>query len=370
MAGLASWIGNVFSRGDAGISVPAMDGVLKPNMALDGAEHVFQLPGIDDLAFLEGTVVASAGSALYEVPAKPGRKKARLVASFENEIGFVTALEDGSLAVGILGQGVQIGHPGKFRHIDLAPEISAGMTAAAVLPDGRLAICIGSRGSAAADWKRDLMEHGQSGQVLLLDLKSGEQQLVADRLAYPYGIALHPDGRLIVSESWRHRIIALDIRGGEPPQILLEDLPAYSSRVTPALDGGFWLALFAPRRQLFEFVLREDGFRQDMMANVPPEEWVGPSLAASSRYDHPLQQGSVRQMGVLKPWAPSSSYGLIVKCDASMRPVESWHSRADGRMHGITAVCETGNAVFAAAKGPGILLSLSSHASEPRGKRK
>ena len=370
MGSLVSWANSVFSRGDAGISVPAMDGVLKPNMALDGAEQVSRLPEIDDLAFVEGSIVASAGNALHVVPANSGRKKAGFVASFESEIGFVTALGDGGLAVGVLGQGVQTGVPGGFRKIGLAPDVAGCMTAAAALPDGRLAICIGSRSNSAADWKRDLMEHGQSGQVLLLDVRSGKQQLVADGLAYPYGIAVQTDGRLIVSESWRHRVIALDTRGSRPPEVLLDDLPAYPARLTPASDGGFWLALFAPRRQLFEFVLREDGFRQDMMANVPLGEWVGPSLAAWSRYDHPLQQGSVRQMGLLKPWAPSSSYGLVVKCDSAMRPVKSWHSRADGRMHGVTAVCEAGGNVFAAAKGPGILLSLSSPRLKKGGKGK
>ena len=42
------------------------------------------------------------------------------------------------------------------------------------------------------------------------------------------------------------------------PQAVLSDLPAYPGRIAPARDGGFWLALFAPRNQLVEFVLRED----------------------------------------------------------------------------------------------------------------
>ena len=45
-------------------------------------------------------------------------------------------------------------------------------------------------------------------------------------------------------------------------------------------------------------------------------------------------------MGIHKPWSPSRSYGLVVKLDAQLRPVASFHSRANGRRHGVTAVAE------------------------------
>jgi hypothetical protein len=41
-----------------------------------------------------------------------------------------------------------------------------------------------------------------------------------------------------------------------------------------------------------------------------------------------------------------------------MIPLESWHSRADGTMHGITSVCETAGTTYAASRGSGMLLRL------------
>ena len=36
-------------------------------------------------------------------------------------------------------------------------------------------------------------------------------------------------------------------------------------------------------------------------------------------------------MGMHKPWAPSRSYGLVVRLDAGLQPLASLHSRAERR---------------------------------------
>ncbi len=362
MSGLSSWIANMLPRRDAGISVPAMDGVLKPNNRLEDSPCILNVAGLDDVAPVASGLVLSAGSSLVAFPVPSGGGDVETVSTFQGTIGFLAVLDDGRYAVGVTGQGVYLGLPGDFRLIEFAAELSACMTAATQAADGRLAICIGSRRNTASEWKRDLMEKGRSGCLCLLDLDTGSTVIVAEDLAFPYGVAALADGRLIVAESWRHSIVAIDTASGKRA-VLLEDLPAYPSRLSPALDGGYWLTLFAPRRQLFEFVLREDGFRNEMLQTVDPEEWVGPSLSASTRYDHPLQQGAVRQMGILKPWAPSSSYGLVVRCDENMRPVESLHSRADGALHGMTGICETKDGVFAVARGAGKLVLFTGNSA-------
>jgi hypothetical protein len=41
-----------------------------------------------------------------------------------------------------------------------------------------------------------------------------------------------------------------------------------------------------------------------------------------------------------------------------MRPVASFHSRADGSLHGVTALVESGGALLAGAKGSGAIVRL------------
>ena len=89
---------------------------------------------------------------------------------------------------------------------------------------------------------------------------------------------------------------------------------------TQVLDGGFWLALFAPRNQLVEFVLREDKYRRRMIDGVDPAYWIAPALASGESFLEPIQGGARKKLNRLKPWSPSWSYGLVARCDAAMRP--------------------------------------------------
>jgi hypothetical protein len=63
-------------------------------------------------------------------------------------------------------------------------------------------------------------------------------------------------------------------------------------------------------------------------------------------------------MGVRKPWSPSRSYGLAVRLDAQLRPQASYHSRANGTRHGVTAIAEFAGRILVAAKGGGVILDI------------
>jgi hypothetical protein len=203
------------------------------------------------------------------------------------------------------------------------------------------------------------MEVKATGSVWRVDLASGNAQCLADRLAYPNGILLRDNGRLLVAESWRHRLVELSATAASPVKEVLIDLPGYPSRLAPAPDGGVWLCVFAPRSQLIEFVLREKTYRTRMLAEVEPPYWVAPMLSSNRTFLEPLQGGGIKQMGILKPWAPTRSYGLVIRLDAEMRPTASYHSRADGKRHGITSALQVGNSLLATSKGGDVLITLA-----------
>jgi hypothetical protein len=161
----------------------------------------------------------------------------------------------------------------------------------------------------------------------------------------------------VVSEAWRHRLLRLPAGGGAPVEVLSK-LSGYPARLARAADGGAWLTLFAPRNRLIEFTLLENAYREQMMRDVPREYWIAPALSSGKSFLEPLQCGGVKTMGIHKPWSPSRSYGLVVKLDAQLRPVASFHSRANGSRHGITSVAEVGGRVFAASKGGNAILEI------------
>ena len=137
---------------------------------------------------------------------------------------------------------------------------------------------------------------------------------------------------------------------------VIPNLPGYPARLGPAAGGGFWLSIFALRTHLIEFVLREDDFRDEMMRTITPDYWIAPALATSGDALEPMQSGSIKALGVQKPWAPPRSYGLIARIDDVGEVVESLHSRVGGRYHGVTAARDAAQGLVAISKGRGCAL--------------
>ena len=355
---LKAFTDRLFGRGSAAIAVPVMDGTLKPNRMLDQAQALAELPGIDDIAWDGQTLLASAGPVLWRLQAG-GLVQLR---RFEHDISALACSADGQLAVAL--GGTQI--------LALAPngELLARLDSLAGQPlhavnalawDGEQALLLtdGSREYGPQQWAHDLMTLGQSGRAGRWLPAEGQAQLLADKLAHAYGVLPTAGGGVLVSESWRHRLGA--VRPQQAPAglaPLLSELPGYPSRMAPAADGGFWLSCFVCRTQLVEFVLREPAYRQRMVAEITPAHWIAPALSSGHSFLEPLQGAGVKNMGVLKPWAPPRSYGLVLKVSADGHVLASLHSQVDGHHHGITAVLEQGGQLYAASKGSGRLLRV------------
>jgi hypothetical protein len=352
---------------EIGSAVPMMDGPLKPNTALDAAPVVLRLPEIDNLVAGPGGLLASQGPSLLALAPSGDVLVPEQRQVFEGPIACLAADPQGAVAVGIDGIGIRVVGG---RHDGAAvSELGSGAvlrspTAAVFADPDTLLIANGAADVPAAEWKRDLMNRRASGSVWRVTLSGKPQaaQLTRD-LAFPNGLALAKDGKLLVSEAWRHRIVAVDARSEQTPRVVLSDLPAYPSRIAPAEGGGYWLALFAPRNQLVEFVLREEGYRRRMVATIDPAYWIAPALSSGASFLEPIQGGARKKLNMRKPWSPSWSYGLVVRCDAAMRPVASFHSRADGSIHGVTSLVETNGRLLVGARGSGTVVALNPDAA-------
>ena len=357
---------NFRGGGEAAVTVPPMDGALRPNRRIEEAPALVSIAVPDNLVASEAGCHFSSGGAVLSLD--PARGKTAELRRFAHDISALALGPDGAMAVGLDGGGVVIiGGPHDGRMLKtLSGQPLTCPTALLFAPDGDLLVALGSATRLPQDWKRDLMERAATGSVWRVDPATGVATLLADRLAWPCGLAIAPDGAVAVSESWRHRIVLI---GGVPIHAVLDDLPGYPARLAPAAGGGYWLAVFAPRNQMIEFVLREPEFRTRMMDEIDPDYWVAPSLKASSTFLEPLQGGAQKHLGMLKPWAPAMSAGLCVRLDRAFQPRFSLQSRADGGTHGITAVVEFGEQVFATAKGDGVVVALPLADVDDRGGR-
>lgn len=341
-------------RGEATIAVPSFDGALKPNQMLESADIVLECAAPEDLACGNGRLYLADGHRLVDL----GGSAPRVLRSFDAPISAICLLPDGGLAVALAGREVHV-YATASAHTPSALFTDPGfcaINALAVAGDGSLIATDGSMQRGVDDWARDLMELGRSGRVFRLDPVTGSVVPLASRLGYAFG-ACADGADLLVSESWRHRVIA--VAPGGATRIVLAHLPVYPSRLSPAAGGGYWLTAFAARTQLVEFVLREPGYRQRMMAEIDPAFWVVPRLRSGQSFKEPMQGAHLKTMGVIKPWAPPRSYGLVIRLDARGTPIYSLHSRVDGHNHGIVAAIEANGDLVMIAKGPGRILRLS-----------
>jgi hypothetical protein len=339
-------------RGKA-VTIPPMDGALKPNTALDDAPIALEVEAPDNLCSDGESLIFSSGERVFALAGD----KVEEVQSFDAPVTALAVSPTGDLAIGLdNGELGLIPRNGSPRDLPATANLACP-TALAFDQSGALYVAQGSARHRPSDWAVDLMSKNAFGSVWRLDLTGrGSAKMIVQGLAFPNGLLADRES-VIVSESWQHRVIRLAVSGTQKP--ILEKLPGYPAKLAPAGDGGVWLALFAPRNRLIEFTLMEDAYREQMMRDVPREYWIAPALGSGGNFLEPLQCGGVKTMGIHKPWSPSRSYGLVVKLDAQLRPVASLHSRANGRRHGITSVAEVKGRVFAASKGGHAILEIA-----------
>lgn len=334
-------------------AVPVMDGPLRPNRLLDDGVQRLALPGVDCLVATAGGLLCSQGADLVTLAhdfSETGRDR------MPAPITCLAVSPDGTLAIGLDGLGILLrGGP----HAGTMLTTALGCPTAATFVDrDTLVVTNGSAALPASQWKRDLMGKGASGSVWRFHLAQGDAKRLADGLAFPSGVVSDGGAGLFVSEAWRHRIVRLDLERPSSPNIVLDELPAYPGRIAVAAAGGFWLALFAPRNALVEFVLNEKLYRARMMEQLDPDHWIAPALVSGRSFLEPIQGGARKKLNQLQPWSPSWSYGLVARTNGAFALIDSFHSRADGQVHGVTSVCESNGRLLIGAKGAGRIVEI------------
>jgi len=339
-----------FGRGASAVTVPPLDGALLPNRLLDEAPLRIACQGVSNIALTRTGVLLAADNRLIQLNSNGSLDAWR---EFGHSISCLGG-DDDAIAVGFDNGEVEV-FGGPLDGFKVSRQAGIRCPTAATISGEWIYLCEGSRSRAPSDWRHDLMERNATGSVWSVNARTGQADRLATRLAYPNGIVKAGED-LIVSESWKHRLIRITL-GGQIEEVLT-DLPGYPGRITRRPDGGYLLALFAPRSQLVEFVLREHRFRRRMLETIDPDHWIAPSLRSGRTFYEPLQGGGVKHLGILKPWSPTRSFGVLAVLDTNFQPVSSYHSRADGKTHGITGAAEIGGLIFAVAAGDDVVVGL------------
>ena len=352
LLGLREWISPSSVRRP---SVPPMDAGLRPNDLLDKARELTPAGQheADDVAVLpDGRVWFSAGSSVWSASARGSR----VVAELGGPVGALAQDGDGVLAA-VEGRGVlHVAGDGTVTESCVDPLVQHCVTALTVSSGTDLLVCVGSTAYDVSGWGRALLAGDRSGA--LVTVIGGLAAVAAQGLAWPSGVARDGDDAVLVSLSFAHTIERRALgRLGQPGKRLLGNLPFYPGRIRESV-GGWAVAAPYVRNRATELVLDEPELCRDLAKEVSEGEWPVPRLRLQNPYRDPLQLGQLRVLGVLKPWAPARSYGLVLTLGRDGRVQSSYHSRVDGSRHGVTGVVESDGRLIVAARGARCLLDL------------
>jgi hypothetical protein len=352
ISGLARVFDAVLGRGESAITVPALDGALRPNRKLDEAWERVAIDCPSGIISCPGGVLVSNANQIHRLDAGGAWTL------FHQADGSITCLGDAGdgIAIGFENGDVEM-VGGRFDGVKFEAVSGARCPTAIAGAEDGLFVCHGSSSNPPSAWQRDLLERNGSGSVWLLDPTSGDRHRLANRLAFPAGIIVNQE-MLVVSESWKNRIVRLDRQTGKLIDAPLGDLPGYPGQISRDGERGYFLSVFAPRSQLLEFILREPGYKRHMLSEIDPRYWVAPTYRAGRSFYEPMQGGGVKQLGILKPWAPTLSFGMVVHMDENCLPLESFQSRADGSTHGVVGAALVGDNLYVASRGNNVIARL------------
>jgi hypothetical protein len=332
-----------------------MDAGLTPNDALDEFDLVFEHQDFapeDVIIDTSARVLVSSGREVVDLSSGSPTS----FASLPGEVLGLCAAPDGRILACVDGIGlVGVNRDGTLATLIDAGERSLGPLSSVSTLGDEIFVTESSSAGAWADWPRNLMEKAATGAVWRLT-SQGHLEKISSGLAWPYGMAFDGADRMLVSESWRHQLVAIQPSTGRVTTVV-DRLPAYPARLHARASGEIDVAFFAARNNLVELVLREDEFRAEMMATIPMEDWIRPALQSTRSVREPLQIGRVVNLGTIKPWAPPRSYGLIATLAGNDELVESSHARPGSSRHGTTAVTSDGSRQFVASRGGRSLLA-------------
>lgn len=333
---IKSKINQFLGRGTSSIFVPPMDGHLKANDILDKTEVLCEIEKIDNLTAFGDHIYASSQNKFLKI----NKNTPEIIQTFDHEITAIAFGNKGMVAIGLSNNTLLCYDVNRKR---ITAEVEFECVTALLFWDAEtLIVASGSQKFSAPDWRSDLMNLGSTGSLWVFSVESSRKKYLVGDLKWPAGLCKLND-KLVFSEAWKHAVNLIEFTPGSDFEIhsnqeILSRLPGYPSRMVTTQDNCIWLCLFAPRNQLIEFVLTEKDYRTKMLSQVDERFWIAPSFRSGLDFREPLQGGGVKMMGVLKPWAPAFSYGLVVKLDRNFQPEKSLHSRADGQVHGVTSV--------------------------------
>jgi hypothetical protein len=334
---------------------PAMtlEGILGPNSRIDDAQGAAVPEPKSVCLAADGSLLLSSGNRVLSLARWGDEPQAW--AEFGGPVSALACGPGGAVAVGLEGGGLAVLDPaGKPTGGWNSPVEAGSIADLAFLSGDEIAVVDHGYSDDHAVMSVAPWDYASRGRILVAG-KSGGSRVLASGLHCPMGACLDASGRLLVTLFERASVVEAE------GTVRRTRFPGYVGRLRK-IDGGYAMACLSRRDPLIEFLKTERGFVDEMKARIAPRHWIAPRQDPEFRHDFPIELGAGRLFGEVKPWAPSFSYGLVIELDEQLMPVASAHSRANGRRHAISDVCQWNGDLIAVSRASGEILNLGSAA--------
>ena len=114
----------------------------------------------------------------------------------------------------------------------------------------------------------EIMESKGTGRVLAYDPRTLQTRIISKNLVFPNGVAMHPDGSVLVNETGRYRTIKIDPETGRMTD-WITNLPGFPDNINPGPNGTYLLGIISPRSQWLDENAGKPGARKLAM-RLPP----------------------------------------------------------------------------------------------------
>lgn len=166
--------------------------------------------------------------------------------------------------------------------IDFADDLDIGPDGTIYFSDASTKFGAKASGSTMAGSLLEIMESRGTGRVLAYNPRTRQTRILADGLVFPNGIAMHPDGSVLVIETGRYRVLKINPDTGTMTN-WISNLPGFPDNINPGPDGTFLMGLISPRSEWLDANAGNPGMRKLAM-RLPPA--MRPKAVA---YGHVIQ---------------------------------------------------------------------------------
>lgn len=173
----------------------------------------------------------------------------------------------------------------------------------AVAPDGIIYLTTTATGRSLDDFYLEVLEHKGSGLIIRYDPQAKEARVLASGLQMANGIAVTPDGSLLVAESATYGLGLFGRNGNRIAS--LQGLPGFTGNIRASdTTGRYWLTLLSPRSSLIDGLAPYPWARR-LLAWLPSSMRPGPA-ALSCVVQIRLDDGRLSATSLRVSGVPSS----------------------------------------------------------------